>query len=334
MKQIVYIANSTSQTIEAWNLYQDGKMELIQTIKTNGNVQPMNYIKDKNILYAGVRPNNRIIVYNIKKNGYLEQKNESYIPGSPNYISFSPKKNFLFCSSYHTNSLSVIPLNQHGIPKDPIQIIYDINGCHAALMNIKYNILFVTALKEDCIYLYYLTQYGILKHIKQTFIKTKCNAGPRHIQFHPNEDFIYTINELNGTIDVWKIYIRNDIFRVENIQNISIIENHIVSRQYWSADIHLTSCGNFLYVSDRILNSLSLFHIDQNNGTISFVKIYYIEQQPRTFCIDFYDKYIIVASQKFNNFSIYNINQKTGHLKKINTYSTGIEPLWILTYKI
>lgn len=334
MKQIVYIANSTSQTIEAWDLYPDGKMELIQTINTDGNVQPINYIKDKNLLYVGIRPKNRIIVYTIKKDGYLEKKNESCIPGSPNYISFSPKKNLLFCSSYHTNSLSVIPLNQYGIPKDPIQIIYDINGCHAALMNIKYNILFVTALKEDCIYLYNLTQHGILKHTKQKFIQTKLNSGPRHISFHPNADFIYTINELNGTIDVWKIYIRKNIFKVENIQNTSIIENNIIFHQYWSADIHLTSCGNFLYVSDRMLNSLSLFRINKNNGTISFVKIYYIEQQPRTFCIDFYDKYIIVASQKSNNFSIYSINQKTGYLTKLNTYSTGIEPLWILTYTI
>ncbi|QFQ32466.1 6-phosphogluconolactonase [Buchnera aphidicola (Aphis fabae)] len=334
MKQIIYISNSESQNIEVWNLCQNGNMKLIQKVNTHGQVQPINFIKDKNILYAGVRPENRIVTYTIKKDGTLEKKCESYIPGSPNYISFNSNKKFLFCSSYHTNSLSVIPLNEDGIPKEPIQIIYDIKGCHAALFNIKYNILFVTSLKEDYIYLYHLTKHGILKNTEQKFIQTKFNSGPRHITFHPNEDFVYTINELNGTIDVWEIYIQKNTPKVKNIQNISIVENHTVSNKYWSSDIHLTSCGNFLYVSDRILNSISLFYINQNNGKLSFIKIYTTEIQPRTFCIDFNNKYIIVAGQKSNKFTVYSINEKTGYLKKLNTYSTGKEPLWTLVYTI
>ncbi|QCI17112.1 6-phosphogluconolactonase [Buchnera aphidicola (Aphis helianthi)] len=334
MKKIVYIANSTSQNIEVWNLYQDGNMELIQKIDTDGQVQPINIIQNKNLLYAGVRPKNRIIVYTIKKNGNLEKISEVYIPGSPNYISFSANQKFLFCSSYHNNSVSVIPLNQDGIPKDPIQIIHNIQGCHAALFNVKYNILFITALKEDYIYLYYLTKHGILKSTEQKFIQTKFNSGPRHIVFHPNENFIYTINELNGTIDVWKIYVQKNIPMVQNIQNISLVEKHMVSNKYWSSDIHITSCGNFLYVSDRLLNSISLFHINKSNGKILFIKIYHTEIQPRTFCIDVNNKYLIVAGQKSNKFTVYSINKKTGDLNKLNTYFTGKEPLWILIHTI
>ncbi|QCI16538.1 6-phosphogluconolactonase [Buchnera aphidicola (Aphis craccivora)] len=334
MKQIIYIANSTGQNIEAWNLYQDGNMKLIHKVITHSQVQPINYIKNKSLLYAGVRPDNRIFVYSIKENGHLEKKGESRIPGSPNYISFSSDKKFLFCSSYHDNSISVIPLNENGIPKEPIQIIYNINGCHAALFNAKYNILFVTSLKEDCIYLYHLTKHGILKNTEQKLIQTKFSAGPRHIRFHPNEDFVYTINELNGTIDVWEIYIQKNIQKVKNIQNISIVENYIASNKYWSADIHITSCGNFLYASDRILNSISLFYINKNNGKLSFIKIYPTEIQPRTFCIDINNKYVIVAGQKSNKFTVYSIHEKTGYLKKLNTYSTGEEPLWTLACTI
>ncbi|QCI18833.1 6-phosphogluconolactonase [Buchnera aphidicola] len=335
MKQIVYIANSKSQNIDVWKFYVDGKMELIQKVNTDGHVQPMNFIKSKNLLYVGVRPKNRILVYNIKNNGNLEKKNEIEIPGSPNYISFDFNKKFLFCSSYHHNSLSVIPLNNDGFLKDPIQIIHNIKGCHAALLNIKYNILFVTALKEDYIYLYQLTEHGVLKNTEQKFIQTKLKSGPRHITFYPNGDFIYTINELNGTIDVWKISIQKNIPKIQNIQNISIVEKNIISNKYWSADIHLTSNGKFLYVSDRVLNSISLFHVNENDGKISFFKKYSTEKQPRTFCIDVYNKYVIVASQTSNRFTVYSINQKNGDLNKLNTYFTsGEEPLWILAYKI
>ncbi|MCV5004165.1 beta-propeller fold lactonase family protein, partial [Escherichia coli] len=86
-----------------WNLYKNGEMSLIQKIKTDGEVQPIKIIKNKNLLYAGIGPNNKIITYSIDSNGFLEKKNESSIPGKPNYISFNDNKEFLFCSSYHSN---------------------------------------------------------------------------------------------------------------------------------------------------------------------------------------------------------------------------------------
>jgi len=189
MKQIVYVANSMSQNIEVWVLYKHGNMELIQTVQTDGQVQPISIIKNKNLLYAGVRPNNRIFTYLIDQNGLLKKIGESIIPGAPNYISFDNNENFLFCSSYHSNCISVSPLNKYGVPKNPIQIIYNIQGCHAAKFNNKYNILFITALKNDCIYLYHLKNFGILKNTEQKIIFTQSKSGPRHIVFHPNQNF-------------------------------------------------------------------------------------------------------------------------------------------------
>lgn len=334
MKQIVYIANGTSENIEVWSLYQNGDMNLLQQVSTNGQIQPMRIVKNKNFLYAGIRPNNKIITYIIKKNGCLEKKYESFIPGTPNYISFNKTNDFLFCSSYHSNCLSVSPLNKNGIPEKPIQIIYDIQGCHAARVNYKYNILFVMSLKEDRIYLYYLKNFGILKNTEQKFLKTQNKSGPRHIVFHPNQDFVYTINELNGTIDVWKINKTNNIIHIKNIQNINIFnQNNHFAKVYWSSDIQITSCGRFLYVSDRLFNTISLFHINKNNKII-FFQSYNTEEQPRSFYIDKTNSYLIVASEKNNIFTIYNILKGTGELKKLNTYSTGNRPVWILIHQL
>lgn len=334
MKQIVYIANSESKNIEVWNLYKNGQMNLMQKAKTDGNVQPIEIIKKNNLLYAGIRPNNQISIYSIDNNGFLEKKDENpMIPGSPNYISFNKNKQFLFCSSYHSNCISVSPLNKYGIPQNPIQIIHNIEGCHAAKMNNKYNVLFVISLKEDCIYLYYLTDFGILKNTEQKVIYTEKKSGPRHIVFHPNQDFFYTVNELNGTIDVWKISEKNNIVKVEHIQNVSIL-NDKISKSYWSSDIHITSCGRFLYVSDRSLNIISLFHINKINKKIIFFTSYATEEQPRAFCIDSDNKYLIVAGQQSNKFSVYSISCNTGELIKLNSYKTSNEPLWVLIHRI
>lgn len=334
MKQVVYIVNSKSENIEIWDLCQSGSMNLLQKIPTNGQIQPINIIKNKNLLYAGIRPNNKIITYFIEKNGYLKKKDESSIPGAPNFISFNSTNDFLFCSSYHSNCISVSPLNKYGVPKNPIQIIHNIKGCHAAKLNHKYNILFVMSLKEDCIYLYYLTKFGILKSTEQKFLKIKKQSGPRHIVFHPNQDFVYTINELNGTIDVWEIKKTNNIVHIKNIQNVNILnDNFGSSKTYWSSDIHITSCGRFLYSSDRLFNKISLFHIDKNH-TLIFFKSYNTVEQPRSFCLDYSNSYLIVAGEKNNKCAIYSISKNTGELKILNIYNTSEGPLWILTHQL
>ncbi|WAI18550.1 MAG: 6-phosphogluconolactonase [Buchnera aphidicola (Acyrthosiphon caraganae)] len=333
MRQIVYVANSDSQSIEVWNLYNNGDMDLIQTIKTNGQVQPIKILKNKNLLYAGIFPDNKIITYSIDKNGFLKKTNESNIPGKSNYLSFDRRKEFLFSSSYHSNCISVSPLNQYCVPQNPIQIIYNIEGCHSAKINYKYNILFVMSLKEDCIYLYYLTEFGILKSTEQKILYTQKKSGPRHIAFHPNQDFIYTINELNGTIDVWKIHQKNHIIKVKNIQNINISNNNF-SENYWSSDIHLTSCGRFLYAADRFLNIISLFHINQYDNTIIFFKSYYTEEQPRSFHINDNNTHLIVAGEKSNTLVVYSISNSSGELKKLNIYNTGKRPVWILIHEL
>ncbi|AYN24773.1 6-phosphogluconolactonase [Buchnera aphidicola] len=330
MKQIFYIANAESENIEVWNLHNNENMELIQTVQTNGQVQPISIIKNKNLLYAGVRPNNCIVSYWIDENGLLKKKGESIIPGTPNYISFDSSEKFLFCSSYHSNCISVSPLDKNGVPKNPIQIIHNIEGCHASKFNSKYNVLFVTSLKNDCIYLYKLTDFGILKSTEQKLVSSQLKSGPRHIIFHPNQNFAYTVNELNGTVDVWKIYQENTLLKVKNIQNVNL--SNLKEKKYWSSDIHLTSCGNFLYVSDRFLNSISLFHVNKNDNKINFLKKYDTEEQPRSFCIDENNNYLIVAGQKSNKLSLYRICQKKGTLKKISEYKTSKGPLWIASF--
>jgi len=74
MQQIIYIANAESENIEVWILYNNGDMKLIQTVQTDGQVQPISIIKNTKLLYAGIRPKNRVITYQIDKNGLLKKK--------------------------------------------------------------------------------------------------------------------------------------------------------------------------------------------------------------------------------------------------------------------
>ncbi|CAL4321941.1 6-phosphogluconolactonase [Buchnera aphidicola] len=333
MKEIVYIAIPDHNIIEVWNLCRNGILKLIQTVVTDGQVQPINMIKNKNILYAGIRPNNRIIMYSIKHNGLLKKIHESSLPGSPNYIAFDFNNKFLFSCSYHFNCMSISLLNKNGIVQNPIQTIYNIKGCHAAKVNKKYNVLLLTSLQADCINLYYLTNNNQIKSTEQKVIYTQKNSGPRHISIHPNQDFVYTINELNSTIDVWNLYHEKNMVKIKKIQTINLFSSQL-NKYCWASDIHITSCGRFLYAADRASNTIQLFYIRSDNNKIIFFKSYLTEEQPRAFCITWNNHYLIVTGQKSNTFTIYSISYNTGELRKLNTYNTRIGALWIKPYQL
>ncbi len=56
-----------SQQIHVWSMNEVGELTLLQTVKTPGQVQPMVLSHDKKHLYIGVRPNFRVVTYEIEE---------------------------------------------------------------------------------------------------------------------------------------------------------------------------------------------------------------------------------------------------------------------------
>ncbi len=78
--------------------------------------------------------------------------------------------------------------------------------------------IYATDLGIDKIMLYKLKN-GQLKAGKTEHIDLVAGAGPRHIAFHPNEQFLYVMNELVGSVTVFEYDKQQQIFK--NLQTIS-----------------------------------------------------------------------------------------------------------------
>lgn len=61
------------------------------------------------------------------------------------------------------------------------------------------------ALKQDRICLFTLSDDGFLSAQEPAEVTTVEGAGPRHMVFHPNQQYGYCVNELNSSIDVWEL---------------------------------------------------------------------------------------------------------------------------------
>lgn len=329
MTTIIYVATPSSRQIQVLKISKNFNLKIIQILNTDGEVQPISIFKNR--LYAGMRFKHCIITYNIKKDGTLEKIGESLIPGSPNYLSLDKKNNFLFCASYGMGCFSVSRINELGIPTNPIQIIKNIDGCHYCNTDSDNTTLFVTSLKKNCIYLYNLTENGLLLKNTPYKLNTLPGSGPRHMDFHPNKKYAYSINELNSTIDVWKL--KNNKKPIELVQNISMLPKQYDYKP-WASDIHVNPSGSYVYACDRTASIISMFSIDKNNNKLKKIGFFPTEKQPRSFAISPNGQYLVVAGEISNSITLYTISDRICNLQEKKKIKIKTRPIWVCMHQL
>ena len=145
-------------------------------------------------------------------------------------------------------------------------------------------------------------------------VNVHVGAGPRHLTFHPNEQYAYLINELDATVIAYRYHSEAGVF--EELQTISALPNDFKGENL-CADIHISPDGKYLYASNRGHDSIVCFLIDQNTGRLAYVSHTPTEGlEPRNFAIDPSGTFLIVANQKSDNLITFRIDKATGHLIK------------------
>ena len=147
------------------------------------------------------------------------------------------------------------------------------------------------------------------KAVENNCIQLSEGAGPRHLTFHPNGKYLYVINELDNTISL--VNISDDGYKL--ISNISTLPVDFKGTSY-TADIHISADGKFLYGSNRGHNSIVIYSL-LNDGNLSLVGHESTRgDHPRNFFLSPDGKYLLVANQNTNNLVCFSRNEKTGLL--------------------
>jgi len=140
-------------------------------------------------------------------------------------------------------------------------------------------------------------------------------AGPRHLTFHPNGKWIYVLNELNATVVL-----------VQKTENGKYIKGSPVSTlplgytdANTCADIHISSDGNFVYASNRGHNSIAIYKVNANNGSLTLIDHQStLGNGPRNFSLSPNDNYLLVANQHTNNIVSFKRDKNTGLLTSMD----------------
>ena len=139
-------------------------------------------------------------------------------------------------------------------------------------------------------------------------------AGPRHLTFHPNKKWIYVINELDCTVTLLQ---KNDTDKYEKGVSISTLPEGYTEPNT-CADIHTSSDGKFVYASNRGHNSIAVFEVNSDDGSLKLIGHESTKGNgPRNFSLSPNEDFLLVANQLTNNIVSFKRDKNTGLLKFI-----------------
>ncbi|KRE98895.1 hypothetical protein ASG89_28440 [Paenibacillus sp. Soil766] len=140
----------------------------------------------------------------------------------------------------------------------------------------------------------------------------KPGAGPRHVVFNADGTYVYAINELDNTVTV--LSYEAAAGRMAAVQSLSTLPEDFGGDSY-CADIHLSEDGRFLYASNRGHDSIAVYGVDRDSGTLSAVGWQSTRgRTPRNFALSPQDEFLLAANQGSNSIVVFRRDAETGML--------------------
>ena len=249
--------------------------------------------------------------------------------GAPCYISVDATGEAVFVANYAGGSLAMLPVGKGGkLEKVKTTIQHKGSGIntarqaaphvHCTYISPDNDRLFVADLGSNTITGYaFDAEEVMLDATASSVYEATPGAGPRHLTFHPNGEFAYLINELNGTV----VAFTYDGERLSKMQQLSTLPEEY-DGPISGADIHISPDGKFLYASNREdLNNIVIYSISQESGMLSKVGQHTSGgEHPRNFMIDPTGTYLLAANRDTDNIVVFKRDKTTGLLSE-----TGIE---------
>ena len=328
--------------------YTSGKSEGIYVFDFDpktGDHKLLSTVKASNPSYLAVAPNQKM-VYAVTEDaevtksgtgggvsafsfdqstGKLTPVNEQFSGGKhPCYVAVDKSGKWVFAGNYSSGNVGLFKVKSDG-SLDTVKQVVQHSGSgpnkdrqeaphvHSTVLSPDNKYLMVPDLGIDKVMIYRFDQSkGLLTPSTQQFAASAPGSGPRHFDFHPNAKYAYLMEEMTGTVVVYK-YQNGSL---QKIQRLNALPKDF-SGEIGSADIHVSPDGKFLYCSNRgSSNSISVFKINPGTGMITLVGHQStLGKTPRNFNFDPSGNFLLVANQNSDDIIVFNIDKKTGMLQ-------------------
>jgi 6-phosphogluconolactonase len=287
----------------------------------------------------GGRPTGAVSSYSIDPStGKLTQLSQrASMGGGPCHLVLDKNRRHVLVANYGGGSVAVFPVGTDGTLGEASDFHQhagkSINPqrqegphAHCVTFDPAGKFLFVCDLGLDKVMIYrYDAERGKLSANEPASASVKPGAGPRHMAFRPDGRFAYVINELDSTITAFAYDAAAGA--LSELQTVSTLPPSFDGSNT-TAEIVVHPSGKFVYGSNRGHDSVALFNIDEDKGTLTFVEAVSTGgKTPRNFEIDPSGKRLIVGNQNSDTLLVCHVDQATGRLKPMGDLVAAPSPV-------
>ena len=260
----------------------------------------------------------------------------------PAHLSVDASGKYAFVANYLDGSIAVLPMLPTGSlgsatyilqNKGSLGSIHATNGppgsfaisghdaphAHMIQADPKNRYVLQTDLGQDRIYVYnFDSKTGALTPASSPFVSLPTGDGPRHFAFHPNGNWMYSIQEEASTI-VFFLY-DAEIGSLTSQQTVSTLPSGFAGSNF-SSEIIVLPDGRFLYAANRLHNSIAVFSIG-GDGKLDHVGETSTEgDYPSQFDLDPGGNFLYACNQRSDQITSFRIDRKTGLLSFTGQYT-------------
>ena len=282
-KYVAYVSTYTSgmtDNIHGIKIY-DVDMEI-------GRFKEKDQVEITNSSYVTISHNSRYLysitdfgveAYKIEKDGSLTVINQGSVNGMRGcYLSTDYEDKYLFVAGYHDGKLTVLRLNEDGsVGAITDEIYHKTMGSIAersarphvtcAVMTTDNKYLLVADQGMDHVNVYKFDHVtGKVKLVD--ILRSALNAAPKTIQVASNGRFLYIINELKCTVDVYRY---EDGKRGPNFELLQTVEIIKLSRGSVNSASGFGFSDDYKYLLCSVAgnNSVTVFNVDEETGLLT-----------------------------------------------------------------
>ncbi len=279
------------------------------------------FSQDRNYLYTISEKNNsKISIFKTitDKSILLPAYSEPTEGNGACYVSSDKDEEYLFVANYGSGNFSFIKLDnaknivsvkilKPGVGSNIDTTRQKAPHAHSLVPGPMGKYIYGADLGADRVFAFKKENREFVLH---TGIPLAPGTGPRHLDFSPDGSTMAVVGELSNTITLFSKD-SSGCFTVKGKVFTTLPDNF--AGDSYSADIHFSQDGKFLYSSNRGHNSIVVFSF--NNGELTPVQWETKEiEWPRNFTIDPSDKFLLVANQHSNSITVFKRDVETGKL--------------------
>lgn len=332
MPYVAYIAISGEDKLRCFDLNpSDGTLTLQATITLGGAPGPLAVDPTQRFLYVGLRSTCQLVSFQIEaQTGKLTGFGDTApLDTDPCYLSTDRTGRYLLAAYYRGGKTTVHPLAANGeMGQSAVCTVETLPYAHCIQTDPTNRFAFLPHVAEsNTIFQFrFDAATGQLTPNTPSQVTPPPGVGPRHYVYHPTQNMVYFSNEQGGSVTAYQLDAHQGTLSPR--QTLSTLPADFTGNNT-CAKIKIDPAGRFLYVSNRGHDSIAGFALDAA-GLLTPLGQQPTEPTPRAFALDPTGHFLYASGQVSGKLAAYRIDQQSGRLHPLTTYTIGARPLWVL----